>query len=138
MIRRPPRSTLFPYTTLFRSVRVHRVVAVVDCGIVVHPDTARAQIEGAIAMGLSAALTENVRLKGGQIDARNFDRYQLLRFPEMPEVEVHFMPSWDAPGGIGEVGVPPVAAAVGNALFQATGRRIRRLPYLAGGRLTER
>jgi len=117
------------------AVRVHRIVAVVDCGIVVHPDSANAQIEGAIAMGLSAALTENVILKHGQIDAGNFHRYQLLRFREMPQVEVHFMPSRNAPGGIGEVGVPPVAPAVGNAIFQATGRRIRRLPYLVEGRL---
>ena len=122
-------------STLEGLVRIHRVVAVVDCGIVVHPDTARAQIEGAIAMGLSAALTEEVRMERGQINALNFDRYQLLRFPEMPQVEVHFMPSGDAPGGIGEVGVPPVAPALGNAIFQATGRRIRRLPYLVEGRL---
>jgi len=117
------------------AVRVHRIVAVVDCGIVVHPDNARAQIEGAVAMGLSAALMEKVTFEGGQIDARNFDRYRLLRLPEMPRVDVHFMPSDDAPGGIGEVGVPPVAPAIGNAIFQATGRRIRRLPYLSGGRI---
>jgi len=116
-------------------VRVHRIVAVVDCGIVVHPDTARAQIEGAIAMGLSAALREKVTFEDGQIDARNFDRYRLLRLPEMPQVDVHFMPSGEAPGGIGEIGVPPVAPAIGNAIFQATGQRIRRLPYLSGGRL---
>jgi len=116
-------------------VRVHRIVAVVDCGIVVHPDTARAQIEGAVAMGLSAALREKVTFEGGQIDARNFDRYRLLRLSEMPQVDVHFMPSEEAPSGIGEVGVPPVAPAIGNAIFQATGQRIRRLPYLSGGRL---
>ncbi len=98
------------------AVRVHRIVAVVDYGIVVYPDTASAQIEWAIAMGLSAALTENVMLKRGQIDARNFDRYQLPRFPEMPQVEVHFMPSGDAPGGIGEVRVPPVAPSLGCPL----------------------
>jgi isoquinoline 1-oxidoreductase beta subunit len=118
-------------------VRVHRIVAVVDCGIVVHPDNARAQIEGAIAMGLSAALREQVTFEGGRIDARNFDRYQLLRMPEMPRVDVHFISSEDAPGGIGEVGVPPVAPAIGNAIFQATGQRIRQLPYLSGGRLQD-
>ena len=116
-------------------VSVNRIVAVVDCGIVVHPDTARAQIEGAIAMGLSAALREQVIFKGGEIDARNFDRYRLLRLPEMPQVDVYFMPSGNAPGGIGEIGVPPVAPAIGNAIFEATGKRIRQLPYLSGGRL---
>jgi len=118
-------------------VRVQRIVAVVDCGIVVHPDSARAQVEGAIAMGLSAALTERVTFEGGRIDARNFDRYRLLRMPEMPQVDVHFISSGDAPGGIGEVGVPPVAPAIGNAIFQATGQRIRRLPYLSSGRLRD-
>jgi len=109
-------------------VKVHRVVCVVDCGQVVNPDTIEAQMESGIVYGLSAALSGEITLERGRIVEGNFDRYPILRFPEMPKVEVHLAASGDAPGGIGEPGTPPIAPAVANALFQVTGRRYRRLP----------
>lgn len=108
--------------------RIHRVVAAVDCGDIVHPDTAEQQVEGAIIMGLSAALYEAITIRDGRVAQSNFPAYPVLKLAETPEIEVHFLTS-DAPlGGLGEVGLPPVAPAVTNALFAATGRRIRRLP----------
>jgi isoquinoline 1-oxidoreductase subunit beta len=109
-------------------VKVHRVVAAVDCGQYVNPDTIAAQIEGAIAFGLSAALHSQVTFKGGRVEQSNFHDYEVLRFHEMPEVEVHIIPSGEKPGGIGEPGVSPIAAAVANAIFALTGSRVRRLP----------
>ena len=112
------------------AVRVHRVVAAVDCGIAVHPNAVRAQVEGAIMDGLGAALFGEVTIEGGRAVERNFDRYRLLRLPEAPAVEVHLVPSREAPGGVGEPGLPPVAPAVANALAALTGERLRRLPIL--------
>jgi isoquinoline 1-oxidoreductase beta subunit len=109
-------------------VRVHRVVCVVDCGQVINPDTIEAQMESGIVYGLSAALGGEITLERGRITQGNFDRYPILRLPEMPGVEVHLAPSGDPPGGIGEPGTPPIAPAVANALFPVTGRRFRRLP----------
>jgi isoquinoline 1-oxidoreductase beta subunit len=95
---------------------------------VVHPDIARAQIEGAVLMGLSAALKEAVSFKDGKVVTSNFDNYDLLRIHEAPEINVRFIES-DAPlGGLGEPGVPPVAPAVANAIFDAAKVRVRRLP----------
>jgi isoquinoline 1-oxidoreductase beta subunit len=108
--------------------RVHRVVAVVDPGIAVNPDSVEAQLEGAIDFGLSAALRGEITIANGAVREGNFDDYQPLRFDEMPAVEVHVVPSLEAPGGIGEPGLPPIAPAVVNALFAVTGKRIRRLP----------
>lgn len=115
--------------------KIHRVVAAIDCGTVVHPDTVRAQVEGAVAMGLSAALAEEMVLERGRPGARNYDHYPVLRMGDMPEVSVHLVTSHEAPGGVGEPGLPPVAPALGNAIYRATGRRIRRLPFLVKGRL---
>jgi isoquinoline 1-oxidoreductase beta subunit len=108
--------------------KVHRVVAAVDCGMTVNPAIIRNQIEGSIAMGLSAALHEKITFKDGQVEQSNFHNYPILRMAEMPKVEVHILPSSEAPGGVGEPGTPPLAPAVVNAIFAATGKRLRALP----------
>jgi isoquinoline 1-oxidoreductase beta subunit len=110
------------------TVRVHRVVCAVDCGTVVNPDTVKAQMEGGIVFGLTAALKAGITIEAGQTQQSNFDDYPLLRMDEMPVVEVHIVPSDERPSGIGEMGVPPIAPAVANAIFAATGKRLRRLP----------
>jgi isoquinoline 1-oxidoreductase subunit beta len=109
-------------------VRVHRVVCAIDCGRVVNPDTIEAQMEGGIVFGLSAALYGAITLKNGRAEQSNFHNYPLLRMNEMPKVEVYIVPSREALGGVGEPGVPPIAPAVANAVFAATGKRIRSLP----------
>jgi len=109
-------------------VRVHRVVCAVDCGRTVNPSTIEAQMEGGIVFGLSAALHEAITLEDGRVRQSNFDTYPILRMHEMPMIEVYIVESREAPGGVGEPGVPPLAPAVANAIFSATGRRIRRLP----------
>ena len=111
--------------------RVERVVCAVDCGQVVNPDTVTAQIQGAIVFGLTAALKGEITLERGAVRQSNFSDYPLLRIDETPAIEVEILPSAEAPGGIGEPGVPPIAPAVANALFAATGKRRRALP-LAG------
>jgi isoquinoline 1-oxidoreductase beta subunit len=115
--------------------RVHRVTAAVDCGDVCHRDTAAAQIEGAVVMGLSAAIAEEITIDAGAVVQRNFSEYPLLTLAETPpRIDVHFLAS-DAPwGGLGEPGLPPVAPALANALFAATGRRLRTLPLAAAAR----
>jgi isoquinoline 1-oxidoreductase beta subunit len=111
-------------------LRVLRVCAAVDAGEIVHPDNARAQVEGGILFGLGAALKGRITLSGGRVEQGNFDDYPVLTMQEAPEIDVDLLRS-DAPmGGLGEVGVPPVAPAVCNAIFAATGVRIRRLPIL--------
>jgi isoquinoline 1-oxidoreductase beta subunit len=111
-----------------KELRVHQVVAAVDCGRVVNPDTVRAQVESAVAYGLSAALRGEITLERGRVKQGNFDDYEPLRLHEMPAVEVHLVPSSEDPGGIGEPGLPPIAPAVANAVFAATGQRLRRMP----------
>ena len=113
--------------------RVHRVVCAVDCGVVVHPDSARAQVEGAVAFGLTAALMGEITVKDGRVEQGNFAQQDVLRLAQMPSVETHFVPSARLPGGLGEVGVPPIAPAVVNALAVLTGQRIRRLPIRLAG-----
>jgi isoquinoline 1-oxidoreductase beta subunit len=113
------------------AVRVHRVVCALDCGLVINPDTVRAQIEGGIIFGLTAALKTEITLKEGRVEQGNFDDYQMLRIFESPEIEVHIVPSGESPTGVGEPGVPPVAPALANAIFAATGKRVRRLPIRA-------
>ena len=110
------------------SVKVHRVTCAVDCGVAVNPDVIRAQMEGGIAYGLSAALYGEVTLDKGAVQQTNFHQYRVLRLPEMPVVEVHIVPSAEAPTGVGEPGVPPIAPAVANAVFALTGRPVRKLP----------
>ena len=109
-------------------VRVRRVVCAVDCGIVVNPDTVRAQIEGAIIFGITAALYGEVTLKNGCVEQANFDSYQMLRIDEAPDIEVHIVASAKPPGGMGEPGTSAIVPAVTNAIFAATGRRVRKLP----------
>jgi isoquinoline 1-oxidoreductase beta subunit len=109
-------------------VRVHRVVCAVDCGLVVNPDGVRAQIMGGVTFGLSAALFGAITVEKGAIAQGNFDGYRVLRMNEAPSVEVHLVPSTDSPKGVGEPGVPPIAPAVANAIFAATGKRVRKLP----------
>jgi isoquinoline 1-oxidoreductase beta subunit len=110
------------------AVRVERVVAAVDCGQVVNPDMVAAQVEGGIVFGLSAALKGEITVKRGRVQQSNFDDYPVLRINEMPQVEVHILPRTAAPGGMGEPPVPAIAPAVTNAIFAATGKRVRRLP----------
>jgi isoquinoline 1-oxidoreductase beta subunit len=109
--------------------RVERVVCAVDCGIAINPDVIRAQMEGGIGYGLGGALWSEITLVQGRVQQTNFDTYRPLRIEDMPEVEVHIVPSQAAPTGVGEPGVPPIAPAVANALFHLTGRRVRRLPF---------
>ena len=112
-------------------VRVHKVVCAVDCGLNVNPNTIEAQMESAIVFGLSATLFSEITIKKGRAEQSNFHDYRLVRMRHMPVVEVHIMPSEEKLGGVGEPGVPPVAPAVANAVFAATGKRIRRLPIRA-------
>jgi isoquinoline 1-oxidoreductase beta subunit len=109
-------------------VRIHRVDAAVDCGPVVNPGPAEAQIQGAVAMGVSTTLFEEVQFANGGVASANFDDYRLIRMSENPEVHVHFIKSNDAIGGIGEPGLMPLSPAVANAVFNATGARVRRMP----------
>lgn len=108
--------------------RVHRVVAAVDCGMTVNPLTIVRQVESAIVYGLSAALYGKITHKDGIVEQGNFNTYPVLRINQMPKVEVHILPSTEAPGGIGEPGTPPLAPAVVNAIFAVTGKRLRSLP----------
>lgn len=109
-------------------LKVHRITCAVDCGQVVNPRIVESQIEGGIVFGLTAALWGDVTLKAGIVQQRNFDTYRALRLGEMPRVDVHVLPGDGDPGGIGEPGVALVAPALGNAIFRATGRRLRSLP----------
>jgi isoquinoline 1-oxidoreductase beta subunit len=110
------------------AVRVRRVVCAIDCGIVVNPDTVRAQIQGAVIFGISAALHGEITLKNGRVQQTNFDSYRVLRIDEAPVIEVYIVPSSEPPGGIGETGTSAVMPAVSNAVFAATGKRLRKLP----------
>ncbi|HZR36190.1 MAG TPA: xanthine dehydrogenase family protein molybdopterin-binding subunit [Nevskia sp.] len=110
------------------SFKVDRVVCAVDCGVAINPDVVAAQMQGGIGYGLSAALHGAITLKDGVVQESNFHQYIPLRINEMPAVEVHIVPSAEKPTGVGEPGTPPIAPALCNALFNATGKRIRRLP----------
>ncbi|HUL32740.1 MAG TPA: xanthine dehydrogenase family protein molybdopterin-binding subunit [Candidatus Eisenbacteria bacterium] len=111
-----------------KSLQVHRVVAAVDCGRYINPETIRAQIEGGIVYGLTAALKGEITIANGRVEQSNFNDYDMVRMNEAPQVEVHIVPSNDGPGGMGEPGTPPIAPAVCNAIFAATGKPVRRLP----------
>lgn len=110
-------------------IRVHNVFAAVDCGQMINPDGVQQQIESAIVYGLSAALHGEITLDKGRVMQSNFNDYVPLRYAEMPQVEVHFVASHEAPSGIGEPGLPPIAPAVANAVFKLTGKRMRRMPF---------
>ncbi len=109
-------------------VKVLRVVCAYDCGIVVNPDGAEAQLEGGIADGISCAFKRAITIKDGRVEQSNFDSYDSIRINDMPKVEIHFVPSAEAPTGTGEPAVPPAAPAICNAIFAATGVRVRKLP----------
>jgi isoquinoline 1-oxidoreductase beta subunit len=110
------------------TVRVRRVVCAVDCGIVVNPDTVRAQIQSAVMFGITAALYGEITVKNGRVEQSNFDSYQMLRIDEAPEVEVYIVESLEPPGGMGEAGTSAIVPAVANAIFAATGKRLRKMP----------
>jgi CO/xanthine dehydrogenase Mo-binding subunit len=112
-----------------KTPKVHRVVVAVDCGTVVNPDIVRQQCESATIFGLSAALTGKITIKGGRVEQNNFYDYTVLRMADAPKVEVHIVPSTEAPTGIGELCTPPIAPAVGNAVFRLTRKRARSLPF---------
>jgi isoquinoline 1-oxidoreductase beta subunit len=109
-------------------LKVHKITCVIDCGQMVNPRIVESQIESGIVYGLSAALWGDITLRAGQVRETNFHTYRVLRSNEMPELDVLLIPSGAAPGGIGEAAVPPVAPALCNAIFAATGKRLRRLP----------
>jgi len=110
------------------AVRVRRVVCAVDCGTVVNPDTVRAQIQSGIVFGITAALYGQITLKDGRVEQTNFDSYQMLRINEAPAIEVYIVQNSEPPGGMGEAGTSAIAPAVTNAIFAATGKRLRKLP----------
>jgi isoquinoline 1-oxidoreductase subunit beta len=114
--------------------KVHKVTAVVDCGFVVHSDTALAQVEGGIIMGLSAALGEAITIKDGAVVQRSFPDYPILRMHQVPAIAVTFLESDGPLGGLGEVGLPPVAPALANAIYAVSGRRVRSLPLRSVGK----
>jgi isoquinoline 1-oxidoreductase beta subunit len=109
-------------------VRVLRVVAAVDCGVQVNPDIIVAQMQSGIIFGISGALYGEVTLKDGRVQQHNFSDYRVLRLNEAPVIEVHLVPSSEAPGGMGEPGTSAVMPAIANAVFAATGTRVRKLP----------
>jgi isoquinoline 1-oxidoreductase beta subunit len=111
------------------SFKVDRMVAAIDCGQIVNPESVRAQAESAIIYGLSAALKNEITVKNGAIEQTNFDGYDPIRISEAPPIEVHLMKSKDEPGGMGEPALPPAAPAVANAIFAACGKRVRKLPF---------
>jgi isoquinoline 1-oxidoreductase beta subunit len=109
-------------------LKVHRVVCAVDCGYNVNPAITRQQIEGGMVYGLTAALKGEITIERGRVKQANFNTYDVIRIDEMPQVEVYIVPSTEAPGGIGEASTPGIAPAVANAIFAATGKRLRKLP----------
>jgi len=110
-------------------LKVERVVCAVDCGLVINPDVVMAQMEGGIGYGIGAILHNAITMKDGQVEQSNFDTYEPFRMDEMPRVEVHIVPSTEPPTGVGEPGVPLVGPAIANAVYAATGQRIRSLPF---------
>ena len=116
-----------------KTVTLHKIWCVINCGIVVNPDSIEAQMQGGIVYGLSAATRAQNTLVDGGIAESNFHDYPAMRLNEIPPMEVRCIDSEDHPGGVGEVSVPPIAAAVGNAIFEATGERVRKLPFSEAG-----
>jgi isoquinoline 1-oxidoreductase beta subunit len=114
-------------------VKLHRVTTVIDCGVAVNPRNIRAQMEGGIVFGLSAAFYGEITIKDGAVEQSNFHDYRLIHLADMPKIDIIILESGEKPGGVGEEAVGPVAPAVVNALFAATGRRIRQLPLSKAG-----
>jgi isoquinoline 1-oxidoreductase beta subunit len=114
-------------------LKVHRIVCAIDCGQMVNPSIVRAQAEGSIIFGLTAALFGEINIAGGKVREQNFDNYRLLRINEVPPIEVHLLESTEKPGGMGEPAVAVIGPAVCNAIFAATGKRLRSLPIAKAG-----
>jgi len=114
-------------------IRLRRVTAAMDCGQAVNPDTVRAQIEGGLIFGLTAALYSEITFDRGRVQQANFNSYRMLRMDESPPIDVHLIDSTESPGGLGETGTAAAFPAVANAIFAASGKRVRRLPV--GGNL---
>jgi isoquinoline 1-oxidoreductase beta subunit len=112
-------------------LKIHKITCVIDCGQTVNPRIVESQLESGIVYGLTAALWGDVTLRGGRVQQRNFNDYRVLRLNEMPSLDVHVVTSDAPPGGVGEVAVPPVAPSICNAIFAATGKRLRKLPIAA-------
>ena len=110
-------------------VKIDKVVSVIDCGHYINPDNVKAQTEGNIVMGLTAAMKDGITFTNGMCDQNNFHQYNIMRFNEMPLIDIHIIDSGATPGGVGEPGLPPIAPALGNAIFAATGHRLRKLPF---------
>jgi len=115
-----------------KDVTVHRAVMAADCGTVVHPDIVAAQLEGAINYGIGMAMTAKITFTDGKVDQNNFYDYTVLRMKDAPKIETYVVKSTEKPTGIGELGTPPIAPAIGNAIFKATGKRVRQLPFSDG------
>lgn len=111
------------------AIKMHRIVCVVNCGIALNPDIVRAQMEGGIIYGLSAALRQKITFSNGQVDQGNFDDYPMITMVDTPPMEVHIIDSTDEPTGVGEPGLPPAAPALANAIFDASGVRLRDMPF---------
>jgi isoquinoline 1-oxidoreductase beta subunit len=109
-------------------IQIKKVVSVLDCGLFVNEDMVKAQMEGCIIMGISAATKEDISFNNGKCDQTNFHQYKILRLNELPEIETYIIANETSPGGVGEPGLPPIAPALGNAIFNLTGKRIRKLP----------
>jgi isoquinoline 1-oxidoreductase beta subunit len=116
-----------------QEIRLHRVVTAIDCGVAIHPDNIQAQLEGGMVYGLTAALRGKITLADGAVEQTNFTDYRMLTMGEMPGMECHVVPSTAAPGGIGEPGTAPIAPALANAIYAATGNRLRSLPLSSHG-----
>ncbi|WP_328702777.1 molybdopterin cofactor-binding domain-containing protein [Belnapia mucosa] len=114
--------------TPYGEVKLRRVVAAVDCGETINPDTVAAQVEGGLVFGLSAALYGDITFEGGRVQQSNFNDYRMMRMNETPPIEVHHIRNRENPGGIGETGTVSAAPALVNAIFAATGKRLRRYP----------
>ena len=112
---------------------LHRVDCAADCGVAINPDTIVAQMESGIVYGLTAALYGEITLRRGRVEQTNFDTYPMLHLAQMPKIAVSIIQGAEQPGGIGEPGTPPIAPAVANAVFAATGKRLRSLPIVRQG-----
>jgi len=112
-----------------KGIKIDKVITVIDCGHYVNPDNVKAQTEGNIVMGLTAAIKDGITFANGASEQSNYHQYNILRLNEMPRIEIHIVDSGAVPGGVGEPGLPPIAPALGNAIFAATGKRMRRLPF---------
>ena len=111
-----------------KQLKVLKSIAVIDAGRVVNPDRVKSQLEGAIIFGLSLAMLGEISFKDGKVEQSNFHDYPLLRLPQCPDIETYIIESTAKPAGVGEPGVPPVAPSLTNAIFAATGKRVRELP----------